>query len=245
MPSCKGMISVAGPPYCGAAHLSQLLAEHSAVEQVEVHGAESFSELCEQSDPARPAIEFLLLSELNGARDDLARLPGLMHQARVAGVYTGLIIALDCPFTAFAAFQRAGQAQSQPTDQAFANFAESIVGALSELLWHARSQHCRVVCRSDLHAEPFNELARLLALFPLHLEPSQLALRKVLLQSGAGDAAPPLPEDIKEAAALMASLKESPIKQKMLALRRLTESTATMSTNESLERLAELIIMKP
>lgn len=104
----------------------------------------------------------------------------LMQSAAAQGLYTGLVMILRCPFSAYlsqveASSEMWGEKKMTETNkQTFRRWARGQKEGLKKLTDHARAQHYRIISYEAFCADPGPEMARLMALIPERLEAGQL-----------------------------------------------------------------------
>ena len=259
----KGLIAVAGLPRSGTTLISRMLTDHSLVDalmepyqagRMKLYKQTSFMKLCRDKNIEPKQDRFVLIKETTTRTENVSLLFRLLKDARSLGDYTGLIIVLRSPFEAFLSQVHASsniwleKKMTNPSDKHFQTFAKLAVAGLAEIVWHARSQHCRVINYDDFCSDPENELSRLLGLFPLRLEQQQLELSKTAHRGGDpkaySGASIEKTDRSAETEELLGNLPDTPLKRKMLELQKISEDAASMSTTQTIDQLAELVIMK-
>lgn len=197
----SAVIGVAGMPRSGTTLIHTAIANHSLVdglvEPYQTRRADEYAEtdverlLADHGiapDPERT----LVVKETTTRVANVRLLTGLLENARRKNIYTGLILILRSPFAAYISQVEAsntmwGQKKlTEFSDETFLGFVRGSRNGLEHLVRHARSQHFRLISYERFCADPANELARLIALVPLRLEPTQLQSSRAP-ESGAGD----------------------------------------------------------
>ena len=214
----------------------------------------SFKNLCRDKNIEPQQDRFVLIKETTTRTENMSLLFRLLKNARSLGDYTGLIIVLRSPFEAFLSQVHASSTMwldklmTSPSDKHFETFAKLAIAGFAEIVWHARSQHCRVINYNDFCSDPENELSRLMGLFPLRLEQQQLELSKTAHRGGDpkaySGASIEKTDRSAEVEELLGKLSDTPLKRKMLELQRISEGAATLSTTQTIDQLAELVIMR-
>ena len=259
----NSLIALMGLPRSGTTLLSRMISAHSAVDGIiepyqagrfKKYEETSISVLCKDRKLDIDESRHVLLKE-TATRIENSRLAvELLKNARAQGVYTGLILVLRSPYESYLS-----QVEASATlwlearlpvvsERTFSQFARSSLRGLAHITWHARAQHHRIVSYKQFCAAPANELARLMALFPLRLESQQLKLGKMRNQGGDpkvyksdciefSDRSP-------EVQKLRQSVRRSPYFQSFELIQRLYEDMPSMADTEVLDRLTEFTVMR-
>lgn len=240
-----------------------MLSDHSLVDplmepyqagRMKLYRETSFQKLCSNKKIKLEAGRFVLIKETTTRKENISLLFELLKDARGVGVYTGLIIVLRSPFEAFLSQIDASSNMwlekllTTASDKTFRTFAKLAIAGLAETVWHARSQHCRVVSYKQFCADPENQLATLLGLFPLRLEAEQLKLSKTSHRGGDpkaySGAGIEVVDRSAEVSAVLAKLSDTPLKRTMMQIHSLVDEATCMSSEQVIDRLAELVIME-
>lgn len=187
----RSFLLLIGPPRSGTTLIANTFMAHSAVTGViepyqrrrnhETLGATDLAGfLAENPNPGAGARPHLAVKEtttrLQNARMSLA----LMRSAAAHGLYTGLVLILRCPFSAFLSQVEASREMwrekkmTETTPEALRRWTRGQKQSLKLLTDHARAQHFRIVSYEAFCAAPRAEMARLMALVPARLEPAQM-----------------------------------------------------------------------
>jgi hypothetical protein len=203
------------------------------------------------------AARALVVKETTTRTVNVQHLFGLMASAQAAGIYTGLVIILRCPFEAYLSQIEASRAfwkekkLVEHSAAGFNTFAGVARKGLLEVVIRARRQHVRIVSYERFCAAPAAELARLMALIPYRWEPQQLAPRSGPAERRGGD--PKTYEKgnqiaqtdrTAEVMKLIEELRGQPGLPFFAALRRLAlEDACHLPDSTTLERLTELVLL--
>ncbi|AKS46643.1 hypothetical protein SAMN05444287_1760 [Octadecabacter temperatus] len=118
---------------------------------------------------------------------------GLAQNAQQNGIYTGLVLILRCPFEAFLSQVEASREHweekklTEITEDNVAHFFTRQRAAIRLICENARRFHFRIASYDRFCAAPETEIARLMALIPVSLEPHQKALMPDETIVGAAD----------------------------------------------------------
>lgn len=105
----------------------------------------------------------------------------LMQAAAARDIYTGLVLILRCPFSAYLSQVEASKEMwgekklIEASKQTFRRWARGQKESLKKLTDHARAQHYRIIGYEAFCANPGPEMARLMALIPERLESGQMS----------------------------------------------------------------------
>ena len=181
-----------GPPRSGTTLIANAMMAHSAVRGVmepyqarrgaawEVIDPHQF--ISETLGADRLPAECLLIKETTTRARNVSLSLDLLARAAGLGVFPALVIIFRCPFRSFLSQVEASRT-FWPEKKlvagdatAFASYAQVLRHGLGLLCRSARAQHFRLVSYEAFCDQPALELARLMALLPLPLEPeAQLA----------------------------------------------------------------------
>lgn len=185
------VIGLIGLPRSGTTLIHRMMAAHSRVDGViepyqqrraQNYAVTALERFLADFAIAPDASRALAVKETTTRRVNAQHLFALLEAARGAALYTGLVIILRCPFTAYLSQIEAGRdmwKEKKLTEHSPANFqafVQSARAGLQTVVSRAREQHFRIVTYERFCAAPRLELARLMALIPYRLEPGQLSL---------------------------------------------------------------------
>ncbi len=194
--AAKSFTLLIGPPRSGTTLIANTFMSHPGVSGV----MEPFQRRRKSTIGSTDVKGFLLensadLKQLNdrpniAVKETTTRLANsemsfaLMRAFAEMNIYTGLILILRCPFTAFLSQVEASsrlwaeRKLTEPTPRNFDAFMTGQRTALTHVTNHSRSQHYRVVSYEAFCATPSVELARLMALIPLRVHADQLQFKR-------------------------------------------------------------------
>lgn len=135
----------------------------------------------------------LALKETSTRIENVEKSLKLLESIAGRGVYTGLILILRCPYAAFLSQVEASnhlwteKKLTAATNETFQRWISGQIRSLRLLTDYARAQHFRLVSYEAFCANPKTELARLMALIPLHLSEDQLFFSAPDGVNGGGD----------------------------------------------------------
>jgi len=188
-PGPRSFVLLIGPPRSGTTLIANTFMSHSTVSGVmepyqrrrnrDRTGAtdlESFvAENRVRQLHKRP---HLAVKETTTRLENVEMSLALMQSAAARGLYTGLILILRCPFSAFLSQVEASREMwgekkmTEASKQSFRRWARGQKDHLGRLADHARAQHYRIISYEAFCAQPAAEMARLMALIPERLEPA-------------------------------------------------------------------------
>jgi len=196
------LIGLLGPPRSGTTLIAHAMMAHpeatGLIEPYQVRREGGYA----QTDPAGLMRDFGL--DLNATphvfvKETTTREPNVTHMldllatARAQGIYTGLVLILRCPFSAYLSQIEASRTLwknklfTEISEETFGIFAGQMRTRLGLICAQARAQHFRLVSYEAFCARPETELARLMALVPLRLDARQLRFTPPDKVSGGGD----------------------------------------------------------
>ena len=188
-PRPQSLVGLIGPPRSGTTLIANAILSHSRVtgiiEPYQVrreagYGETDLARLMANFGLSPDAAPHVAIKETTTREANVAALLKLLENTRQAGLYTGLVIILRCPYSAYLSQIEASREMwrekklNEVTEQNFRGFARSLQERLYMICARARAQHFRIVSYEAFCRDPDSEAARLMALFPERLEPGQL-----------------------------------------------------------------------
>eukprot|EP01031_Cornospumella_fuschlensis_P045069 gene45069-55129_t len=190
------LIGLLGPPRSGTTLIAHAMMAHpeatGLIEPYQVRREGGYA----QTDPAALLRDFRLdltatphvfVKETTTREANVIHLLELLRTAQAQGIYTGLVVILRCPFSAYLS-------QIEASRTLWKN----------KLFTEARAQHFRIVSYEAFCARPEVELARLMALVPLRLDARQLRFTPPEKISGGGD-----PKTLAKAGSIVMESREA------------------------------------
>lgn len=190
-PSPQSFILLIGPPRSGTTLIANTFMSHSKVSGV----MEPYQRRRKRDDTGTTDLDgfiaenrvrnlanrpHLAMKETTTRLANIDLSLGLMQSAASQGIYTGVVMILRCPFSAFLSQVEASSemwGEKKLTDaskQTFRRWARGQKETLKKLTDHVRSQHYRIISYEAFCADPGPEMARLMGLIPERLEPAQM-----------------------------------------------------------------------
>ncbi len=178
-----------GPPRSGTTLIANAMMAHSRVAGVmepwHRRRREGFCETAPDAlspflaEPVTNEIECLIVKETTTRVQNVDLALSFLRNCREAGQYSGLVVILRCPLTAYLSQVEASEKLwpekklNQVTPETFARFSSGVREGLLQVASAAGAQHSRVVTYESFCSDPEGELARLMALVPLPLQPAR------------------------------------------------------------------------
>ncbi|MBX9749623.1 MAG: hypothetical protein K5Q68_08405 [Roseococcus sp.] len=196
------LIGLLGPPRSGTTLIAHAMMAHpeatGLIEPYQVRREGGYA----QTDPAALLRDFRLdltdtahvfVKETTTREANVIHLLELLRIAQAQGIYTGLVLILRCPFSAYLSQVEASRTLwknklfTEISPETFGSFAHQMRMRLRLICDQARAQHFRIVSYEAFCARSEIELARLMALVPLRLDARQLRFTPPEKISGGGD----------------------------------------------------------
>jgi hypothetical protein len=201
-PVPHSLVALLGPPRSGTTLIAHAMMAHpeatGLIEPYQVRREGGYA----QTDPAALLRDFgldlaatphVFVKETTTREANVTLTLELLRAARAQGIYTGLVLILRCPFSAYLSQIEASRTLwknklfTEVSDETFRGFAHQMRVRLALICEQARAQHFRLVSYEAFCARPETELARLMALVPLRLDARQLRFTPPEKISGGGD----------------------------------------------------------
>lgn len=256
------IVALIGIPRSGTTLIHRMIAAHSQVDSLnepyQVRRAEDYVEtdvatLMKDFDVSVSDQRSLFLKETTTRLENTEMTFDVLKRARTSEIRTGLILVLRSPFEAYLSQVEASHdmwKRSEPikiSDASFSSWARSSLASFEVIARRAGAHRCRVVSYQNFCLDPENELARLMALFPLRLEQAQLKLAVSKPQGGDPKAYQKTQVDASdreaEVAQLMNDLKDSSLVRQMQKIHRLAK-TSEFADADVFDELARITILE-
>lgn len=198
----QSLIGLLGPPRSGTTLIAHAMMAHpEATGLIEPYQARREGGYA-QTDPMALLRDFgldttatphVFVKETTTREANVALTLDLLRTARAQGIYTGLVLILRCPFSAYLSQIEASRTLwksklfTEVSEETFGIFAQHMRTRLRLICAQARAQHFRIVSYEAFCARPEVELARLMALVPLRLDARQLRFAPPGKINGGGD----------------------------------------------------------
>ena len=189
----RSLIGLIGPPRSGTTLIANAMLSHSEVtgiiepfqtRRLQDYIKTDFATMLDDFGVDCSGNPHLIVKETTTRQQNASLTMEMLKKARDRGLYTGLVIVLRCPFSAYLSQVEASQTLWKETklpevsEETFSRFAKSLRNGLLKVCLAARAQHYRMVSYEAFCKAPADELARLMALIPLRLErQAQLSFR--------------------------------------------------------------------
>ena len=257
------VIALVGLPRSGTTLVHRMLSMHSQVDGIiepyqqgrdTDYAKTNIFKLCSDFE-IEPCPEKAILVKETATREiNVIRTLDLLENARNHHLYTGLIVLFRSPFEAYLSHVEASSKwlKSNPlviNQKTFTHFANDTLQSLDHIVRRARTQHYRLVSYRTLCADVENEIARLMAVFPLRYEHQQTTLQS-RIPKGGGDPKAHASNTITfsdrsaDVTKLLIQLKDTPLRRKMQAYHRFCQQFETMSETDALDWLSDIVIMR-
>lgn len=198
----QSLIGLLGPPRSGTTLIAHAMMAHpeatGLIEPYQVRREGGYAE----TNPLALLRDFgldigstphIFVKETTTRESNVTHTLDLLRTARSLGIYTGLVLILRCPFSAYLSQVEASRTLwknkhfTEISEETFGVFASHVRARLALICAQARAQHFRMVSYEAFCAHPAVELARLMALVPLRLDPQQLRFTRPDKITGRGD----------------------------------------------------------
>ncbi|MEM9009990.1 MAG: sulfotransferase [Pseudomonadota bacterium] len=255
------LIALIGLPRSGTTLTARMIAAHSKVDGIvepyHVRRGDNYREddvhaLAQSFDITPKPARAIFVKETTTRVANVDATLDLLHKARQQGVPTGLIVLLRSPFECYLSQVEASQkmwkqkSMTSISDETFARFARASLDGMQQIARRGRGHRLRFVSYPALCADPTNELSRLMGIFPMRFEPTQIALEPT--KSAGGDPKAYAKQRIElsdrsaDVEALLDDLSPGPDVAKMRKLGRLGRELATLTDAGAVDRLTDIVL---